>query len=52
MPWRNVDNLAVSIGHLYTQFTQLHIEDMFVSAYMHSLACNIAIASTTNFHSN
>ncbi|KIJ04559.1 hypothetical protein PAXINDRAFT_22147 [Paxillus involutus ATCC 200175] len=32
MPWRNVDNLAVSIGHLYTQFTQLHIEDMFVIA--------------------
>ncbi|KIJ05498.1 hypothetical protein PAXINDRAFT_21257 [Paxillus involutus ATCC 200175] len=29
MPWRNVDNLTVLIGHLYTQFTQLHIEDMF-----------------------
>ncbi|KIK75752.1 hypothetical protein PAXRUDRAFT_171819 [Paxillus rubicundulus Ve08.2h10] len=33
MCWHTIDNLIVYIRYRYTQFTQFHIEDMFLSVY-------------------
>jgi hypothetical protein len=31
---RNLDNFAMSIGHLYTSFAQFRTSDMFLSVYI------------------